>query len=168
MSTTNTPQLFNFENNTVRVLERDGEPWFVLAYVCRVLELRSDNVSRSLASDEKNTHYITGGNRGNPNVTIVNESGLYSIIMTSRKESARRFKKWVTSEVLPMIRKTGMYVEKGKLEDMLSDPRKLRHLDAAQFSIFHTARVMTLCCGLAELGEHAPPKFGGQRLRRCG
>lgn len=104
---------FEFEGKGVRVLDQSGEPWFVLADVCRVLEhTNPSKAAERLDDDEKNTLTISEGIRqgaGNPNVSVVNESGLYSLILTSRKPAAKRFKKWVTSEVLPSIRKTGGY-----------------------------------------------------------
>jgi len=102
---------FDFNEKPVRVFkDQDGAPWFVLADVCRVLAIANprDAASR-LDDDEKNTVGITDGTPGNPNQIIINESGLYSVIFTSRKPEAKAFKKWVTSEVLPSIRKTGGY-----------------------------------------------------------
>lgn len=100
---------FDFEGTSVRTLIRDGEPWFVLADVCRVLELDNPrNVTARLDDDEKGVHTMdTPG--GPQSFTIINESGLYALILTSRKPSAKRFRKWVTAEVLPSIRKTGAY-----------------------------------------------------------
>ena len=109
-------QVFEFEiGSQFRVVDRNGEPWFVLADVCRVLEIAnpSDAASR-LDDDEKATLGIAevrGAQRRT--MTIINESGLYSIILTSRKPEAKRFRKWVTSEVLPSIRKTGSYGVRG-------------------------------------------------------
>lgn len=81
-------------------LNRDGEPWFVLADVCRVLEYRmASDAARNLDADEKDTQNVrTLG--GEQEMTVINESGLYSLILTSRKPQAKRFKKWVTSIVL--------------------------------------------------------------------
>jgi prophage antirepressor-like protein len=105
------PTLFQFEGQPVRVIDRDGLLWFVLVDVCRVLEII--NVSQCagrLDSDEKDGICITYTPTGQTQtVLVVNESGLYSVILTSRKPEARRFKKWITSEVLPSIRKTGRY-----------------------------------------------------------
>lgn len=102
--------IFNYGLNKVRTIIRDGEPWFVLKDVCDVLEINnSRNVQERLDEEEKNTVCIMDGNRGNPNTTIINESGLYSVILLSRKPESKKFKKWVTSEVLPSIRKTGTY-----------------------------------------------------------
>jgi anti-repressor protein len=79
--------------------------------VCDILELNS-NAVRRLDEDEKNTLRLTYSipTRGNPNVIVINESGLYSLILRSRKPEAKAFKRWVTHEVLPSIRKTGGYI----------------------------------------------------------
>lgn len=101
--------VFNFDSYTVRTLTRDGEPWFVAADVCDALGLGDTSKACSrLDDDEKliRTMFVSGQNR---EVLTINESGLYSLILTSRKPEAKRFKKWVTSEVLPSIRKTGQY-----------------------------------------------------------
>lgn len=95
-----------------RIIDRDGEPWFVLADVCRALEIaNAADAARRLDDDEKGI-VITDTLGGPQKLAIINESGLYSLILTSRKEGAKRFKKWVTSEVLPSIRKTGSYGKK--------------------------------------------------------
>lgn len=98
---------FNFEDHAVRVITRDGEPWWVLADVCKVLELTNPSkVAQKLDADERSNLKL--GRQGE--ATIINESGLYSVILTSRKPTAKRFKKWITSEVIPSIRKTGGYM----------------------------------------------------------
>lgn len=106
MKTAITPFTFNFEGYSVRALTRDGLPWWVLADVCRVLELTNPSkVSGKLDEDEKANFKLGFGS----DATIINESGLYSVILTSRKPAAKRFKKWVTAEVLPTLRRTGTY-----------------------------------------------------------
>lgn len=103
-------QVFETEDHhDFRTIDRDGEPWCVLADVCRSLEIGNpSDAAKRLDDDEKGVVSIdTLG--GRQTVIIINESGLYSLILTSRKESAKRFKKWVTAEVLPTIRKTGSY-----------------------------------------------------------
>ena len=109
-------EIFNKENvGSVRVVfnEITGDPWFVAKDVCDCLGIKnpSDAIS-NLLNDEKNTLVLTEGirKRGNPNVTIVSESGLYTLIMRSRKKEAIDFQRWVTREVLPSIRKHGAYV----------------------------------------------------------
>lgn len=104
-------QVFQTEDrHDFRIIDRDGEPWFVLADVCRALEISNprDAASR-LDDDEKDAVAIADAIGRMQHSLIINESGLYSLILTSRKEAAKRFKKWVTSEVLPSIRKTGSY-----------------------------------------------------------
>ena len=95
---------------TLRGFLQAGEPWFVAADACIALDI--GNTTQALArldADEQALISIEGLSRGNDMVNIVNESGLYSLILGSRKPSAKKFKKWVTSEVLPSIRKTGGY-----------------------------------------------------------
>lgn len=98
---------FNFVAQSVRVLMIDGEPWFVAADVLEVLTLDRKALER-LDGDEKGVSSIhTPG--GPQKMTVINESGLYALILTSRKPEAKKFKKWVTSEVLPALRKRGHY-----------------------------------------------------------
>lgn len=94
----------------IRTLNIDGEPWFVANDVCRVLNIKNsrDAISR-LDYDEKNTVTISDGNRGNSNVNIVSEPGLYLLIFASRKPEAHAFRRWIAHEVIPSIRKTGHY-----------------------------------------------------------
>ena len=104
-------QVFGFEGRNVRVVEKDGNPWWVLADVCEILELSDvSQVAERLDDDEKlnvsNTPSLTLGQRGG---WLTNESGLYTVILRSDKPDAKRFRKWITSEVLPSIRKTGSY-----------------------------------------------------------
>ena len=105
----NKMQIFHYENNEIRTILKDGEPWWVLADVCQVLDLGSPHkVADRLDEDEKGRNLIpTPG--GNQNMTIINESGLYKVILRSDKPEAKKFTRWVTHEVLPAIRKTGQY-----------------------------------------------------------
>jgi prophage antirepressor-like protein len=98
-------QTFNFSNQSVRIVIVDDNPWWVLADVCGVLEIGNPSMV-DFDRDEVRTLRIT---EGGPERRIINESGLYSMIMRSRKPEARAFRKWVTSEVLPQIRRTGSY-----------------------------------------------------------
>ena len=108
----NALQVFRYQDNEVRAVEVNGEPWFVLKDVCAVLGIgNSRMVFDRLDSDEKGVSQIdTPG--GLQNVNIINESGLYNVILRSVKPEAKPFRKWVTSEVLPSIRKTGGYGQK--------------------------------------------------------
>jgi len=100
---------FSFGDSPVRVITIGGEPWFVAADVCAILgQPNVAQVVSRLDDDEKGIHTVdTLG--GAQQASAVSESGLYSLVLTSRKPEAKRFKKWVTAEVLPSIRKTGQY-----------------------------------------------------------
>lgn len=105
-------QLFqNPDFGGVRGLMIDGEPWLVGKDVALVLGYSNsrDALSRHVDDEDKNTVVFHDGTSGNPNMTIINESGLYSLIFSSKLPNAKKFKHWVTSEVLPAIRKTGQY-----------------------------------------------------------
>lgn len=104
-------ELTVFENKDfgqIRTVLRQGEPWFVAADVCKALDV-DPTATRRLDDDEKDTLRLTQGTSGNPNVTIVNEPGLYALVLGSRKPEAKVFKRWITHEVNPSIRKTGSY-----------------------------------------------------------
>lgn len=105
--------IIKFENEefgTIRSVVIDGEPWFVATDVCNALGIANsrDAVAR-LDDDEKNTVVLTDGIRGNPQKAIVNEPGLYTLILGSRKPEAKPFKRWIAHEVIPSIRKDGFY-----------------------------------------------------------
>lgn len=102
-------QAFNYQSNEIRTVTKNGEPWFVLKDVCMVLGLaKPSNVATRLDDDERGA-CLMGTPSGDQNMVIINESGLYSVILRSDKPEAKPFRKWVTSEVLPSIRKTGAY-----------------------------------------------------------
>jgi len=101
---------FSFEGTEVRVLDQTGEPWWVLTDVCQVLEIaNSRDAATRLDDDEKDDVGITDAIGREQKTTIINESGLWSLVLTSRKLAAKRFKKWITTDVIPSIRKTGSY-----------------------------------------------------------
>ncbi len=99
------------EFGRIRTLEIGGEPWFVGKDVAEALgyEKARNAIANHVDEEDKKGALIQGGPGGDQTMTIINESGLYSLIMLSRLDSAKRFKRWVTSEVLPAIRKTGAY-----------------------------------------------------------
>lgn len=102
-------QIFNYHDNPIRTIERDGEVWWVLKDVCQVLGIeRTDSAARRLDSDEKDTHLVSTPS-GTQKMVIINEPGLYNVIIRSDKPDAKDFKRWVTHEVLPAIRRTGRY-----------------------------------------------------------
>ena len=115
----------------VRTVMVDGEPWFVAADVCRALEVRNPTQALSrLDEDEKSITLISNeGNRGNPNMTIINEPGLYVLALSSRKPEAKDFKRWITHEVLPALRKKGSYSMNSQQMEIPKDyPSALRAL----------------------------------------
>lgn len=105
-------QIFNSpEFGQVRTVTIDGEPWFIAKDVAAALGYSNtrDAIAKHVDDDDKNTVVIRDG-KGNPNQTIINESGLYSLVLSSKLPTAKKFKHWITSEVLPAIRKTGGYI----------------------------------------------------------
>lgn len=121
----NSLQTFTNDNfGEVRTIVKDNEPWFVAADVCRALEIGnpSEAIRRLDEDEKKNTLISTEGNRGNPNVTIINEPGLYALVLGSRKPEARAFKRWITHEVIPSIRKHGAYITTEAAEKIMNDP----------------------------------------------
>ncbi len=100
---------FDFQGREVRVITIAGEPWWVAADVCAVLELaKTDRALAGLDDDEKGAHSVSTPG-GDQQVSIINEPGLYSLVLRSRKPQARAFKRWITHEVIPSIRRTGRY-----------------------------------------------------------
>ena len=108
----NEVQLFNFENHEVRSLLINSEPWFVGRDVAEVLGYKKPEnaIANHVDDDDKTTTLIQGiGSNYKSKTMIINESGLYSLVLSSKLPSAKKFKRWVTSEVLPALRKTGQY-----------------------------------------------------------
>lgn len=112
-----------FENpdfGQVRTVTKDGEPWFVAADVCRALEHSNVTVALDRLDDDEKAKFslgLRGGDTG-----CVNEPGLYSLVLGSRKPEAKNFKRWITHEVIPSIRKTGGYLTPQKVEEVLMNP----------------------------------------------
>ncbi|WP_313731324.1 Bro-N domain-containing protein [Pseudomonas sp.] len=143
------PIQHTFETHNVRALVIQGEPWFVATDVCNALAIA--NTARAMSrldDDEKGVHSMnTHG--GTQKLSITNESGLFSLIMTSRKPEAKRFKKWVTGEVLPSLRKHGSYCITGTTEVQPPAPMA-EHIEADRIvsagrvfnTMFRTGRVI--------------------------
>lgn len=104
-------QLFNFEGQQVRTLSTNCETWFVGKDVAEILGYKKarNAIAQHVDDEEKKEAPIQGTPGGTQSMTIINESGLYSLILSSKMPNAKRFKHWVTSEVLPAIRKNGSY-----------------------------------------------------------
>lgn len=118
----NRAQIFNFKGAQIRLIDRNSQPWFVLNDICIALgDLSPRTVKQRLAEDVCSTYPLqTAG--GMQETTIINEDGLYDVILESRKPEAKAFRKWVTSEVLPTIRNHGAYMTPETIEKTLHDP----------------------------------------------
>lgn len=116
-------QLFNFNGSDVRIIiNENGDPMFLASEICNILEIGNTSQSLSrLDEDEKNTIILNDG-IGNPNKSVITESGLYSLVLSSRKNVAKSFKRWVTKEVLPSIRKHGGYLTPERTEELIQNP----------------------------------------------
>lgn len=122
----NALQVFNFEKRDVRVVMKGSEPWFVAKDVCEVLELGNITESlRRLEDDEFSSTEVVDSLGRTQQMQAVNEPGLYSLVLGSRKPEAKAFKRWITHEVLPALRKTGSYSVK-------KDPDEERKLEIAR------------------------------------
>lgn len=119
----NNLQVFNYNGNEVRTIQKDGETWWVLKDVCAVLGI-SDvrRVAERLDVDEWSQTPVSDRLGRSQDTYIINESGLYNVILRSDKPEAKPFRKWVTSEVLPSIRKHGAYMTPQKIEEVLLNP----------------------------------------------
>lgn len=126
-------KLMIFENGTfgkVRTLNLNGEPWFVAVDVCSVLELSNPTIAVSRLDEDERAKFNLG-RQGD--ATIVNEPGLYTLVLGSRKPEAKAFKRWITHEVIPAIRKHGVYITDEKLKLFAEHPELL---DALMKSLY--------------------------------
>ena len=111
-----------FENSqfgSIRTVTRDGEPWFVAADLCKALELSNTTVALDRLADDEKSKFNLGLSGGETNV--VNEYGMYALILGSRKPEAIQFQRWVTHDILPAIRKTGRYAAPGAMTNTLAE-----------------------------------------------
>lgn len=136
-------QVFNNQEfGQVRTMMIDGSPWFVAKDVCECLDINNSRQALArLDSDEKNSVILNDGTPGNPEKGIVNEYGLYNLALSSRKPSAKAFKRWITHEVIPAIRKHGAYMTGETLEQALTSPDFLIRL-ATELKTEQEARKM--------------------------
>mgnify|MGYP000752482509 CR=1 FL=1 len=100
----------NPEFGQVRTMNKDGEPWFVAVDVCKALEISNNRMAINRLDDDEKGVSLTDTLGGKQDMTIINESGLYSLVLGSRKPEAKKFKRWITHEVIPSIRRTGGYI----------------------------------------------------------
>lgn len=115
----NALNVFAFESHAVRVIEREGAPWFIATDIASILGYRNaPDMVRMLDTDEAATHIVRSRSANDVvqerETTVISESGLYACILKSRRDEAKVFRKWVTAEVLPSIRKTGSYQQLGR------------------------------------------------------
>lgn len=118
-------QTFSFNNQPVRTVQLNNQPYWVLKDVCDVLELSNPTVVANRLEDDERAKFNLG-RQGE--ATVITESGLYAVILRSDKPNAKEFRKWVTSEVLPAIRKTGAYLTDEKAYDITHNPQSLADL----------------------------------------
>ena len=118
-------QTFSFNNQPVRTVQLNNQPYWVLKDVCDVLELSNPTVVANRLEDDERAKFNLGRQGW---VNIVNEYGLYNLVLGSRKPEAKNFKRWVTHEVLPAIRKHGGYLTPDKVEEILTNPDSIIRL----------------------------------------
>jgi len=118
-------QTFSFNNQPVRTVQLNNQPYWVLKDVCDVLELSNPTVVANRLEDDERAKFNLG-RQGE--ATVITESGLYAVILRSDKPNAKEFRKWVTSEVLPTIRKNGVYLTDEKAYDITHNPQSLADL----------------------------------------
>lgn len=124
-------QSFGFGDQLVRAVERNGVAWFIAADVCAAVDIaNAGNAVSRLEDDERDTIHTTDSIGRRKEMVIISESGVYALVFTSRKESAKRFRRWVTQEVLPAIRTTGRY-EVATENDNKPQPARILDLEGA-------------------------------------
>ena len=146
-------QLKIFENEEfgqVRTINIDGEPWFVGKDVAKILGYKdtSDAMRRHVDDEDKLTRCFTDSGQKRE-LYIINESGLYSVILSSKLPSAKRFKRWVTSEVLPVIRKTGSY----EMDDYSPEMKAI---------LMHDKKLVKIDNRVTDLENHMKIDYGEQ------
>lgn len=121
-------RILNFNNSEIRVIEENSEIWWVLADICKTLELSNASIVANRLDEDEVTKLDLGGQTGITN--LINESGLYNVILRSDKPQAKPFKRWVTHEVLPSIRQTGSYSTlQASVSDFDSLSRRIKVLE---------------------------------------
>lgn len=123
MEQNNQLQVFNNEEfGQVRTTIINNEPWFVVKDVCSVLEIKNSRDALSRLDDDEKGVVSTDTLGGKQDLSIVNEAGLYTLVLGSRKPEAKRFKRWITHDIIPSIRKHGAYMTEQTIEKVLTDP----------------------------------------------
>ncbi len=151
-------QTFRFNNDEVRTVLINDEPYFVGKDVADILGYSNarDALAKHVDDEDRDTVAFRDGTSGNPNLSVINESGVYSLILGSKLPEAKKFKRWVTSEVLPAIRKTGRY-------QVPSDPMEaLRLMFEAQTQ--SNEKIAVIDHRITDLEENAPLNPGEYNL----
>lgn len=126
---TNAIEVFdNEEFGSIRTTMINGEPWFVAADVCKALEIKNSRDAMTRLDDDEKDVALTDTLGGAQTSTVINESGLYALVLGSRKPEAKAFKRWITHDVIPSIRKHGAYITPQKLYECLQDPRAMANI----------------------------------------
>lgn len=129
-------QVFNYNTNDIRTVLIDGEPWFVAVDVCEILDIKNSTHAVKRLDDDERASFKLGLSGGETNV--INEYGLYSLILGSRKVEAKAFKRWITHDVIPAIRKTGTYtrepmsqleIMRNMLDSQIQSERRIDRLE---------------------------------------
>lgn len=116
-------QIFKNEQfGEVRTIEKNGEPWFVAKDVCGALEIANSNDAISRLDEDEKGVVLTDTLGGKQKTAIVSEAGLYTLVLGSRKPEAKAFKRWITHEVIPTIRRHGAYATETTIESIIADP----------------------------------------------
>ena len=157
------------EFGKVRVVDINGEPWFVGKDVADILgyENGSRDINRHVDAQDRRNYRNGTSEINNRGVTIINESGLYSLILSSKQPQAKAFKRWVTSEILPTIRKYGAYATSDTLDEMLRNPkfaeslmRKLKEERDKNAELMELTEELTpkaLCCDIILQSDNLIP-----------
>jgi len=148
MEANTTVRTFTNESlGAIRTIEIDGIVWFVAIDVATILGYANprDAIKKHVDDEDKNTVAIRDGIAGNPNTTVINESGLYSLILSSKLPKAKDFKRWVTSEVLPALRQSGFYSLVGTPEstDILEEERPTKEITPHEY--LQIAKIIASC-----------------------
>ncbi len=115
-------QAFSFQNQSLHVLEGASEPWFLAKDICSILGFDNPRSATKYLDDDERSVISNPTGTGGSKTTIVNEPGLYSLILRSRKPEAKEFKRWITHEVIPAIRRHGAYMTPETAEEVLTNP----------------------------------------------
>lgn len=163
-------QIFNYNNNAVRTIDQDGETWFVGKDVCKTLEI-ADHIQaiESLDEDERGRYNVPTPS-GNQDMLAISESGLYSLILRSRKPEAKAFKRWITHEVIPSIRKAGYYKASQaepslELEKLQDENALLRH-KLQIFEEYNEDNLYDFDQAAGLVAHYRKPPFGQNHLKR--